>query len=59
MESAKKLNEAAMKIVEESRAKAINLQNAGRDGDCVEALYAARVAIGSKSNLDDTPPKND
>jgi hypothetical protein len=57
--SMKKLSGASMKIVEEGRAKAIELQKAGKDEACVKALYAVRMAYGSKAVLDSTPPKND
>jgi hypothetical protein len=57
--SMKQLDQAAMKLVEESRAKAIELQKAGKDEACIEALNGARTVYGSKSVLDDTRPKND
>ena len=59
MGSMRQLNEAAMKQVEGSRAKAADLQKAGKDEACIEALSGARTAYGSKSVLDNTPPKND
>jgi hypothetical protein len=57
--SMKELSGASAKIVEEGRAKAIDLQKAGKDDACIQALNAVRIAYGSKAVLDSTPPKND
>ena len=55
----KKLSGRSAKIAEDGRSKALELQKAGKDQDCIEALNAVRIAYGSKAVLDSTPPNND
>jgi hypothetical protein len=57
--STKQLSGKSAKVAEEGRAKALELQKAGKDQSCIEALDTVRKAYGSKAVLDDTPPKND